>query len=61
MIGDPTEEEIEQAGRITSRYSSAKDKTAVRIEVRDDRRGNGIVEVLAVAPMALEKIHEMMI
>jgi hypothetical protein len=60
-IGSPTEEEIQQAGRITARYSSARDKTAVRIEVRDNRRQAGLAEVLTVEPIALEEIHAMMV
>ncbi|MGD8998494.1 MAG: tRNA (5-methylaminomethyl-2-thiouridylate)-methyltransferase [Anaerolineae bacterium] len=61
VLGDPTAEEIEQAGRITARYSSARDKMTVRIEVRDQRQGTGIPQVLTVAPMELEEIHEMMV
>jgi hypothetical protein len=61
VIGDPTEEEMEQAGRITARYSSARDETAVRIEVRDRRRGTDTSKALTVAPMALGEIHDMMI
>jgi tRNA-specific 2-thiouridylase len=61
VIGNPTEREIEQAGRITARYSSGRDKTAVRIEVRDHREGGSLVEVMTVEPMALEEIHAMMV
>ncbi|MGD8245589.1 MAG: hypothetical protein PVI63_10400, partial [Anaerolineae bacterium] len=39
--GDPTDEEIEHAARITARYSSGRDKPAVRVEVRDHRQGSG--------------------
>jgi tRNA U34 2-thiouridine synthase MnmA/TrmU len=61
VTGDPTDKEIKQAGQITARYSSARDKEAVRVEVRDNRRGAGSAEVLTVEPMALEKIHTMMV
>jgi tRNA U34 2-thiouridine synthase MnmA/TrmU len=61
VTGDPTEKEIEEAGRITARYSGGRDRTAVRIEVRDDGRETGVVRVLTVAPMALEEIHALMV
>jgi predicted ribosome quality control (RQC) complex YloA/Tae2 family protein len=61
VTGDPAESEIEQAGRITARYSSARDQEAVSIEVRDARMGNGLAKVLTVKPMPLEEIHELMV
>jgi tRNA U34 2-thiouridine synthase MnmA/TrmU len=61
VAGDPTEEEIEQAGRITARYSSARDQGTVRVEVRDGRSGTEIARVLTVAPMPLEDIHALMV
>jgi hypothetical protein len=61
VTGNPTESEIEKAGRITARYSSARDKAAVRIEVRDERMGTELAEVLTVEPMKLGEIHELMV
>ena len=61
VAGDPTEEEIDLAGRITARYSAARDRPAVRVEVRDARTGDGTAKVLTVDPVALDEIHAMMI
>jgi tRNA U34 2-thiouridine synthase MnmA/TrmU len=57
VIGDATEREIEQAARMTARYSGAKDEAAVRVEVTRA----GLTEVLTIAPMALEEIHTLMV
>jgi hypothetical protein len=61
VAGDPTEKDIEQAGSITARYSSARNKAAVRIEMRKDKQRAGMIEVLTVEPMALEQIHAWMV
>jgi tRNA-specific 2-thiouridylase len=61
VTGNPTQRDIEQAGRITARYSRARDKAAVRIEVRDERKGSDLAEVLTVEPMKLEEIHRLMV
>ena len=57
VMGDPTGEEIEQAAQITARYAGAKERSAVRVEVRQD----GIVETLTVKPMSLQEIHALMV
>jgi len=59
--GDPTAEEVELAARITARYSAARDRPAVRVEVRDRREGATKAEVLAVDPVSLDEIHALMI
>jgi tRNA U34 2-thiouridine synthase MnmA/TrmU len=61
VTGDATEEDIEEAGRITARYSSARKRTAVRLEVRYDGQGAGLARVLTVEPMPLEQIHAWMV
>jgi tRNA U34 2-thiouridine synthase MnmA/TrmU len=61
VTGNPTTKDIEEAGRITARYSSGRDKPAVRIEVKDDRGEAGITRVITVAPMSLEEIHALIV
>ncbi len=58
MMGEPTEEELELAARITARYSDGRDEPAVRVEVR---RHAEPLRVLTVAPMMLEEIHALMV
>lgn len=57
VMGDPTGEEIEQAAQITARYAGVKERSAVRVEVRQD----GIVGTLTVKPMSLQEIHALMV
>jgi tRNA U34 2-thiouridine synthase MnmA/TrmU len=61
VIGAPSEQEIELAGRITARYSSARDEPTVVVEVSDRRREGSISRVITVTPMALEEIHAWMV
>lgn len=58
VMGEPTEEELELAARITARYSDGRDESAVRVEVR---RHAEPLSVLTVAPMMLEEIHALMV
>lgn len=57
VSGNPTEKEIEQAARITARYSGASDREAVRVKVSKD----GLSRVVTVAPLTPGEIHSLMI
>jgi tRNA U34 2-thiouridine synthase MnmA/TrmU len=59
--GDPTAEEVELAARVTARYSAARDRPAVRVEIRDARKGASTAKVLAVDPVSLDEIHAFMV
>jgi tRNA-specific 2-thiouridylase len=56
--GDPTQEEIEQAARITAGYSDGKDELAVRVEVC---RAGSPVEAITVTPRAREEARTLMV
>lgn len=53
----PTDEEIEMAARITASYSDGKGELEVRVAVW----GQGPPEVLTVAPLARDRIRELMV
>ena len=53
MPGEPAREDIELAARITAGYSDGRNEPAVRVEVRGS---GGLIEVLAVAPLARDEI-----
>lgn len=57
-VGEPAQEEIELAARITAGYSDGSGEPAVRVEVR---RVSRPVEVLAVAPLAKEQARGIMV
>jgi hypothetical protein len=61
LPGEPTTEEIEQAARITARYSSARDKPAARVELTDPARPTRSAHVLTVEPMPDERVRAMMV
>ncbi len=55
--GEPTDQEIEQAARITARYAGRKGRMPVPVEVTRD----GLTRTLTVTPMALDEIHALMV
>ena len=57
IISDPTDREIEQAARITARYSAGRERPRVRVDVMVD--GNSWT--LTVAPLPLTDIHDLMV
>lgn len=59
--GEPAQEEIELAARITAGYSDGKREPAVCVEVRHDSGPGGLVEVLTVEPMPREKVRALMV
>jgi tRNA-specific 2-thiouridylase len=56
--GEPSQEEIEQAARITAGYSDGKSEPAIHIEVRRD---GSSVEMMTVTPMAQREAQAMMV
>lgn len=59
--GDPTQAEIELAARITARYSQGRDEPILHVTVRRSSVREGMSEVVAVSPLALEEIHALMV
>ncbi len=56
--GEPSQEEIEQAARITAGYSDGKSEPAIHVEVRRD---GSSVEMMTVTPMAQREAQAMMV
>ncbi|MBN1811100.1 MAG: hypothetical protein JXA14_04620 [Anaerolineae bacterium] len=56
--GKPSQEEIEQAARITAGYSDGKSEPAIHVEVRRD---GSPVEMVTVTPMAQREAQAMMV
>ena len=56
VSGDATEGEIEQAARITARYSGGRDRGAVRVGLS----GAGLSRTMTVTPMAANEVEALM-
>lgn len=60
--GEPSQEEIELAARITAGYSDGGCEPSVRVEVRDNERVRGGVSgLLPVEPMSRDEIGTLMV
>ena len=55
--GNPTAEDIQHAARITARYSSERERAAVRVQLTNDARK----QPMSVAPLAADDVRALMI
>ncbi len=57
VVGEPTDGEVEQAARITARYSAGRERSQVRVDVMVE----GDSRTLTVSPLALKDAHDLMV